>query len=85
MADEEKTSVAQRPPDQEASNIEAYARIFRKCLDAAKQIIADQGGDGSVVEIAEAIFKQFYHDQVEMVKQQQLINMLKNMMASRGF
>lgn len=72
-----ETQVA-KPPDQEAANIAAYARVYRKCFTVAQGIVKDAGG-GDPVEIAGQLFRQFQHDQIEMAKQNQLVNYLKTL------
>ena len=47
-------------------------------------MIAKEAGTGDPVEIATAIFRQFNHDQIELVKQNQLIGYIGEMMRKKG-
>jgi hypothetical protein len=73
----------EKPVDQETANIAAYARIYRKCFSVAQEIVKDAGGTGDPVEIAGQLFGQFQHDQIELAKQNQLVNYLKTMTRGR--
>lgn len=80
-----------KPLDQETANIAAYARIYRKCFAVAQDIVKEADGPNhisdrsSLTEIAGQLFSQFQHDQIELAKQNQLINWLKQMQRGRGF
>lgn len=70
-------------PDQKSANIAVYAKTYAQCLREAK-VIAKEAGTGDPVEIATAIFRQFNHDQIELVKQNQLIGYIGEMMRKKG-
>lgn len=65
--------------DQETANIQTYARVFKKCLVVAREIVTECGG-GDAVEVASTLFRQFNHDQIELVKQNQLVELIKQAM-----
>jgi hypothetical protein len=59
--------------DQEDLNIEAYERVFAKCMDAAARLISSRHRDepqphsrDRQVKIAIAVFDRFYNDQASM-------------------
>lgn len=88
------------PKTVEDANLDVYARTFEKCLRRAQAIVnaltlelhreRERGGSGlslgskDVVEIAEAIFRQFQHDQIELSKQSDIINYIQNLVRNRG-
>lgn len=80
--EEKDLSVKTVPKDQETANIEAYARIYRKCLEAARTIVISND-ENHVIEVASALFSQFQHDQVEIVKQKQLVGMIGKILQGR--
>lgn len=72
MAEPAPTAAATEPPaapeapDQADANIEVYERTFRKCMAAAERILEDEGMPGisdRKVDVATALFQQFYADQ----------------------
>lgn len=85
MAGQDGTETqAVKPMDQETANIAAYARIYRKCFAVAQDIVKEAGGTGDPVEVAGQLFSQFQHDQIELAKQNQLVNYLKTLSRGRG-
>lgn len=86
MPEAEGTATQVVPKDQETANIEAYARIFEKCLAIAERIGKATGRQTSesILKIAETLFSQFYHDQIEIKKQSQLVDFLNDMIRRRG-
>ena len=75
------------PPNQEAANIEAYARTFQKCVNVAKRLVGDEKGTPlEIMNVAEVLFKQFYHDQVELAKSKHLVKFVQDMLQrTRGY
>lgn len=68
--------------DQESANIDAYARIYGKCLEAARRIVISKNEE-HIIEVASSLFSQFQHDQVEIVKQKQLVGMIGKILQGR--
>ena len=79
------------PKTVEDANLDVYARTFEKCLQKAEEIVrgVNRGplqrfGAQDVVAIAEAIFRQFQHDQIELAKQNDIVNYIQNLVNRRG-
>lgn len=91
MPDEEGTqtqAVADHKEAQTLANIEQYGRIYTKCLNVAERIATGTGraNSDSVLKIAETLFSQFFHDQIDMAKQRQIMAVLQQaMQRARGF
>lgn len=80
--------------DQEDLNIEAYQRVFGKCIKAAEELVGDRiasdvdpKANEFIVDIAKEIFSRFYDDQNSMKQSKQqadaMIHGLSQMLEGR--
>jgi len=79
---ETETPTKPKAKDQMEANVAAYERAFGLCMQSAERLVTGLPGerrDRLVIEVAQCMFEQFWHDQVEMSKHKPTNDLIENL------
>jgi hypothetical protein len=81
MADETKDLAALVPKTQEELNVEMYGRVYETFLKKAEEMGKARGWSAeNTLDSAEAMYSQYFYDQVQLTKDHKLHWVLRRIM-----